>query len=56
MNHHGTRWRAHNDHEATAASIKETLTKQLKRLSARPVETLLLQRFEKFSGMGKFAQ
>jgi len=47
---------AHNDHEATAAAIKETLTKQLKRLSALPIEKLLTQRFEKFSGMGRFAQ
>jgi len=47
---------AHRNHEATAAAIKETLTKHLKRLSTLPTEKLLNKRFEKFSGMGKFAQ
>ena len=47
---------AHRNHEATAAAVKETLTKHLKRLSALPTEKLLNKRFEKFSGMGKFAQ
>jgi len=47
---------AHRNHEATAAAVKETLTKHLKRLSALPTEKLLNKRFEKFSGMGKFAR
>ena len=47
---------AHRNHEATAAAVKDTLTKHLKRLSALPTEKLLNKRFEKFSGMGKFAQ
>ena len=46
---------AHRNHEATAAAVKDTLTKHLKRLSALPTEKLLNKRFEKFSGMGKFA-
>ena len=47
---------AHRNHEATAAAVKDALTKHLKRLSALPTEKLLNKRFEKFSGMGKFAQ
>lgn len=46
---------AHRNHEATAAAVKDTLTKHLKRLSALPTEKLLNKRFEKFSGMGIFA-
>jgi acetyl-CoA carboxylase carboxyl transferase subunit alpha len=47
---------AHRDHEATAAAIKETLTKHLKNLSALAIEKLLNRRFQKFSSMGKFAR
>lgn len=47
---------AHCNHEAMAATIKETLTKHLRELSALPIEILLDRRFEKFSGMGKFAR
>ena len=47
---------AHRNHEATAAAVKEALTKHLKKLSGLPTEKLLNKRFEKFSGMGKFAR
>jgi acetyl-CoA carboxylase carboxyl transferase subunit alpha len=46
---------AHHNHEATAAAVKETLSKHLTKLSALPTEKLLNKRFEKFSSMGKFA-
>lgn len=45
---------AHNDPEATAVSIKETLEKHLKRLRKLSTSRLLNKRFDKYSNIGKF--
>jgi acetyl-CoA carboxylase carboxyl transferase subunit alpha len=45
---------AHNNHEATAQSIKEVVLKHLKKLTPTVPQKLIAKRFEKFSSMGKF--
>jgi acetyl-CoA carboxylase carboxyl transferase subunit alpha len=45
---------AHTDPQKTAENIKETVLKQIKKLSALSTAKLLSKRFEKFSAMGKF--
>jgi acetyl-CoA carboxylase carboxyl transferase subunit alpha len=45
---------AHNDPEATAASVKKALQKHIKRLKGYSVNKLTNKRFEKYSKMGKF--
>lgn len=45
---------AHNDPEATAASVKKALQKHIKRLKGYSVNKLTNKRFEKYSKIGKF--
>jgi acetyl-CoA carboxylase carboxyl transferase subunit alpha len=47
---------AHHDAKAAAERVKETLVKHLKRLKGVAASKLVAKRFEKFSGMGKFAK
>ena len=46
---------AHTDYEKIADAVKKSLVKNLKTLSAIPVDILLDKRFQKYSAMGKFA-
>lgn len=43
---------AHRDHHATAAALRETLSRHLTEISKLPTETLLNQRYEKFRKFG----
>lgn len=45
---------AHRDHHHMAANLKNYLKKQLVKLSALPLETLLENRYQKFRCMGRF--
>ncbi len=45
---------AHNNHEKIAADVRKSLVRNLKTLANIPKDTLLEQRFEKYSAMGKF--
>ncbi len=45
---------AHSDYETIAAHVTKALVETIKSLSSIPVDTLLQQRFEKYSAMGKF--
>lgn len=45
---------AHNDPEATAASVKKALQKHIKRLKGYSANKLTNKRFEKYSKIGKF--
>ncbi|MFO7829925.1 MAG: acetyl-CoA carboxylase carboxyltransferase subunit alpha [Bacteroidales bacterium] len=46
---------AHTDHKKTAQSIKKSIINNLKSLHQLSTEELLQNRFDKFSGMGKFS-
>lgn len=46
---------AHTDHKKTAQSIKKSIISNLKSLQKLSGEELIQNRFEKFSGMGKFS-
>jgi acetyl-CoA carboxylase carboxyl transferase subunit alpha len=45
---------AHRSHEETAASVKASLLKHLRELSAKPTDILLAERYAKFRSMGAF--
>lgn len=45
---------AHSNYQEIAAKVKQSLLKNIKNLSSIPTEELLLQRFQKYSAMGKF--
>lgn len=45
---------AHRDHEAAAATLRETLCRHLRELTAQPTEALLPARYEKFRRFGVF--
>lgn len=47
---------AHRDHKKTATTLKNTLIKALSELSELSKEELKVQRYEKFRGMGVFAE
>jgi len=47
---------AHNNHEATAQSLKEAVLKHIKRLTPLSPQKIIAHRFEKFSAMGKFTK
>jgi acetyl-CoA carboxylase carboxyl transferase subunit alpha len=46
---------AHRDHHQTAARLKQYLVRQLTDLTRRPIEPLLIERYEKFRRMGVFS-
>jgi len=45
---------AHRNHEETAASVKAAISKHLRELAAKPVASLLSERYAKFRSMGAF--
>ena len=47
---------AHRDHKKTATTLKNTLIKALSELSELSKDELKIQRYEKFRGMGVFAE
>ena len=47
---------AHRDQRATAAALKATLTKALRRLVGTPADQLLDRRYEKFRRIGEFEE
>lgn len=47
---------AHRDHRQMAATLKQSLLKNLKRLTAVPAEELLKRRYEKFRRIGVFEE
>jgi len=47
---------AHNNHEATAQSLKEAVLKHIRKLTPLSPQKIIAHRFEKFSAMGKFAK
>jgi len=47
---------AHNNHEATAQSLKEAVLKHIRKLTPLAPQKIVAHRFEKFSAMGKFAK
>jgi acetyl-CoA carboxylase carboxyl transferase subunit alpha len=47
---------AHRDHRATAATLKSSLTKALRRLQGMPGSELLQKRYEKFRRIGVFEE
>lgn len=46
---------AHTDHNATTCAVKLSIVNNLKTLRNIPVDQLLTLRYQKFSGMGKYA-
>jgi acetyl-CoA carboxylase carboxyl transferase subunit alpha len=44
---------AHHDHELAFQNLRESLLSQLRELRERPIDKLLIQRYEKFRRMGK---
>ncbi|HRH97779.1 MAG TPA: carboxyl transferase domain-containing protein, partial [Prosthecobacter sp.] len=47
---------AHNDHFASAASLKNAVLTALKELNALPTAKLLEQRYQKFRALGQFTE
>ncbi len=47
---------AHTDPAATAANLKEALTRHVRQLTALPAEELVRQRLDKFSHMGEYSE
>lgn len=47
---------AHRDHRQMAATLKATISKQLRTLSALPVDQLLERRYQKFRRIGQFLE
>jgi len=47
---------AHRDHDLAAANLGTALRKNLERITAKPIEELMQQRYEKFRKLGKFTE
>jgi acetyl-CoA carboxylase carboxyl transferase subunit alpha len=47
---------AHRDHDLAAANLGSALRQNLQRVTETPVEQLLKKRYEKFRGLGNFAE
>jgi len=47
---------AHHDYDAAASSLSAALEKALQRLLAVPIDELLVARYDKFRGLGNFAE
>jgi acetyl-CoA carboxylase carboxyl transferase subunit alpha len=47
---------AHRDHRQMAATLKATISQQIRRLSAQPIDELLERRYQKFRRMGQFLE
>jgi len=47
---------AHRDHRQTAATLKQTIVRQLRSLSAIPTKELLERRYQKFRKIGQFLE
>lgn len=47
---------AHRDHRQTAATLKQTIVRQLRTLSAIPTNELLERRYQKFRKIGQFLE
>jgi acetyl-CoA carboxylase carboxyl transferase subunit alpha len=47
---------AHRDHDLAAANLGSVLRQNLQRVTETPVEQLLKKRYEKFRGLGNFAE
>src|ERR1700720_1786596 len=47
---------AHRDHDLAAANLGRALRQNLQRVTETPVEQLLKKRYEKFRGLGNFAE
>src|SRR5256712_3470142 len=47
---------AHRDHDLAAANLGSALRQNLQRLTETPIEQVLKKRYEKFRGLGKFAE
>jgi acetyl-CoA carboxylase carboxyl transferase subunit alpha len=47
---------AHRDHDLAAANLGTALRKNLERITAKPLEELMQQRYEKFRKLGKFTE
>ena len=47
---------AHRDHDLAAANLGSALRQNLQRMTETPIEQLLKKRYEKFRGLGNFAE
>jgi len=47
---------AHRDHDLAAANLGSALRQNLQRITETPIEQLLKKRYEKFRGLGNFAE
>jgi acetyl-CoA carboxylase carboxyl transferase subunit alpha len=47
---------AHRDHDLAAANLGTALRQNLERITAKPLEKLMQQRYEKFRKLGKFTE